>query len=115
MHPAGFNVAMGPPRDDVDAAVDLAASLLRRAVEETSGRERRRARRLGRLLGDDAGRDLLFALTDEVLRTPLPDRSMAQLRDLVTAGLPSALPRLDRVALRLAAIGSRAAPRPVAA
>ena len=33
-------------------------------------RERRRARRLGRCSATTAGRELLFALTDEVLRTP---------------------------------------------
>ena len=62
-----------------------------------------------------AGRELLFALTDEVLRTPDPRRSMAQLRDLVDGGLPNALPVTDRLALRLAAIGSASAPGPVAA
>ncbi len=89
--------------------------LLRRATADTTRGEHRRAQRLGRLLADDDGRNLLFALTDEVLRTPDADRSMAQLRDLVARGLPSALPIADRVALRLAAVGSRTAPGPVAA
>ena len=40
---------------------------------------------------------------------------MAQLRDLVGQGLPDAVARLDRTALRLAATGSRWAPGPVAA
>ena len=40
---------------------------------------------------------------------------MAQLRDLVGAGLPPSLPAPDRAALRLAALASSAAPRPVAA
>src|SRR5215218_7065133 len=98
-----------------EAAVALAASLLRSALEDTTARERRRAARLGRLLGDDAGRALLLTLTDAVLRTPGAARAMAQLRDLVDRGLPRALPPIDRLALRLAAIGSRAAPNAVAA
>ena len=80
----------------------------RRPRRSTTWRERRQADRLGRLLADPAGRELLFGLTDEVLRTPTPDRSMAQLRALVEAGCPRCLPPLDRVALRLAAVGSRA-------
>jgi RHH-type proline utilization regulon transcriptional repressor/proline dehydrogenase/delta 1-pyrroline-5-carboxylate dehydrogenase len=89
--------------------------MLTRSIDETTRSERRRADRLGRLLADDGGRALLFALTDEVLRTPTATRSMAQLRDLIGRGLPTSLPRLDRIALRLAAVGSRAAPTPVAA
>ena len=107
-----------PTRDPdglVVAAEAAAERILRRATAGTTGAERRRARRLGRLLEDPAGRALLFALTDEVLRTPAPDRAMAQLRALVRAGLPAALPAADRAALRAAAVGSRIAPRPVAA
>ncbi len=104
-----------PPGVAVVAAVDLAARLLVTGQESTTSRERRQADRLGGLLGDPAGRELLFALTDQVLRTPSPERSMAQLRQLVERGLPDALPHLDRVALRLAAVGARLAPRPVAA
>jgi len=99
----------------VAEAVELAERLLRDADTRASRGERRRARRLGRLLEDHAGRDLLFALTDEILRTPQPDRAMGQLRALVGAGLPDALPRLDRLALRAAALGSRVAPGAVAA
>jgi RHH-type transcriptional regulator, proline utilization regulon repressor / proline dehydrogenase / delta 1-pyrroline-5-carboxylate dehydrogenase len=100
---------------DAVAAVELAADLLRRAAAGTTRRERRQARRLGRLLADDRGRELLFALTDEVLRTPSARRSMAQLRELVGRGLPPALPPADRAAMRLAAIAAPVAPGPVAA
>ncbi len=93
----------------------LAEHLLVEAERGTTRRERRRAHRLGALLADDAGREFLFALTDQVLRTPAPARAMQQLRDLVAAGLPAALPRLDRAALRLAGLGSTVAPGPVAA
>ena len=77
---------------DTDTAVALAAELLTRSAAGTTRSERRRADRLGRLLADDAGRALLFALTDEVLRTPTAGRSMAQLRELVGRGLPIVTP-----------------------
>jgi len=97
------------------AVVARAARLLESAEQQTTGLERRRSRRLGSLLADREGRELLFRLTDEVLRTPTAARSMQQLRELVDAGLPRALPAVDRAALRLAAIGARVAPGPVAA
>lgn len=99
----------------VAAAVRRAAALLADAHGRTTARERRHADRLGRLLADRGGRELLFALTDEVLRTPDAGRSMAQLRHLVGQGLPRSLPLLDRTALRLAAVGSSLAAAPVAA
>jgi RHH-type transcriptional regulator, proline utilization regulon repressor / proline dehydrogenase / delta 1-pyrroline-5-carboxylate dehydrogenase len=99
----------------VATAVALAECLLVDAERLTTRRERRRARRLGRLLADDAGREFLFALTDQVLRTPNPTRAMGQLRDLVAAGLPSSLGPVDRAGLRLASIGSAVAAGPVAA
>ena len=99
----------------VATAIALAECLLVDAERLTTRRERRRARRLGRLLADDAGREFLFALTDQVLRTPNPTRAMVQLRELVAAGLPRSLPRLDWVGLRLASLGSAVAAGPVAA
>jgi RHH-type transcriptional regulator, proline utilization regulon repressor / proline dehydrogenase / delta 1-pyrroline-5-carboxylate dehydrogenase len=114
---AGFNGGVPAPSDEAATAtaVALAEHLLVVAERATTRKERRRARRLGALLAEDAGREFLFALTDQVLRTPAPARAMQQLRDLVDAGLPDALPRLDRAALRLARLGSTVAPRPVAA
>ncbi|HEU5456747.1 MAG TPA: hypothetical protein VFU85_13800, partial [Nocardioides sp.] len=89
--------------DRIAAATELAERLLRAAIDGTTRSERRRADRLGRLLAAADGRALLFALTDEVLRTPQPARAMGQLRELVAAGLPEALPRPDRLGLRAAA------------
>ncbi len=96
-------------------AAALAEHLLIDAERDSTRGERRRARRLGRLLADDAGREFLFALTDQVLRTPDARRAMRQLRDLVDRGLPDALSSLDRTGLRLAVAGSRVAAGPVAA
>jgi RHH-type proline utilization regulon transcriptional repressor/proline dehydrogenase/delta 1-pyrroline-5-carboxylate dehydrogenase len=110
---------MGPvARTDeaaITTAIALAEGLLVDAERLTTRRERRRSRRLGRLLADDAGREFLFALTDQVLRTPNPTRAMGQLRELVADGLPSSIGRLDRAGLRLASLGSAVAARPVAA
>ena len=50
----------------VATAIALADCLLVDAERLTPRRERRRARRLGRLLADEAGREFLFALTDQV-------------------------------------------------
>ena len=69
----------------------------------------RRADRLGRLLADDGGRALLFALTDEVLRTPAAGAGDgASCASSSGAASPRSLPPLDRLGLaRSAALGSR--------
>lgn len=102
-------------RERTAAAVELAERLLTASISGATRAERRQAARLGRLLADPGGRALLFALTDEVLRTPGSDRSMRQLRALVGAGLPRSLPALDRLGMRAAALGSIVAAGPVAA
>ncbi len=95
-------------------AEKLAAALLRRAAADTSRAERRRARRLGHLLGDPAGRELLFTLTDEVVRTEDDRRAMHRLDALVRGGVPKALGPVDRLGMHLAAAGGRVLPGAVA-
>ena len=86
------------------------------AIAGTSRRRAAPRRRLGRLLADAAGRALLFALTDEVLRTPPPAGRCASCATSSPAGCPAPLPRLDRLGLRLAATAlARSRPGPVAA
>lgn len=97
----------------VAAAGQLATSLLRESEAGITSSERRRRKRLGRLLGDTAGRDLLFALTDQVLRFVGAARSMRRLRALTASGLPDAVGPVNRAGLRLAAAGSRLAPEMV--
>jgi RHH-type proline utilization regulon transcriptional repressor/proline dehydrogenase/delta 1-pyrroline-5-carboxylate dehydrogenase len=94
-----------------DAAVALADELLRDAIANTGHAERRRSQRLGRLLADPDGRELLFALTDEVLRTPDARRALARLRTLIEPGLPTSLGPFDRAGLRLATIAAPIAPQ----
>jgi RHH-type proline utilization regulon transcriptional repressor/proline dehydrogenase/delta 1-pyrroline-5-carboxylate dehydrogenase len=94
----------------VDAAEARAGGLLRAALATTTPGERRRATRLGRLLADPAGRELLFTLTDEILRTPDDARAARRLAALVAPGLPRSLGPVDRAGLRLAAAAGRVAP-----
>jgi RHH-type proline utilization regulon transcriptional repressor/proline dehydrogenase/delta 1-pyrroline-5-carboxylate dehydrogenase len=98
----------------VAGAVMRADAILRAALAETTPAERRRARRLARILGNADGRALLFTLTDQVLRGDDDERTVGRLASLVTAGLPRALGPLDRAGMRLAALGSRIAPTTVA-
>ena len=69
-HPAGFNGADGRDERHRPGGGARRRACSTRSEADTTRSERRRADRLGRLLADDAGRALLFALTDEVLRTP---------------------------------------------
>ena len=105
--------ADGSPDDDAAAltqAVRLAEQVLEVALGETSRAERRRSERLRRLLEHAGGREMLFELTDQVLRITEPHRSMQRLRSLVEAGLPRTVPIADRAGLRLAATASKVAP-----
>jgi RHH-type proline utilization regulon transcriptional repressor/proline dehydrogenase/delta 1-pyrroline-5-carboxylate dehydrogenase len=91
------------------AAEALAAELLMDADARRGPAERARARRVTRLLSTEAGRGLILALTDEVLRIRDPRRAAAVLHDLVSSsGVDAALGPLDRVALHA---GADLAPR----
>jgi RHH-type proline utilization regulon transcriptional repressor/proline dehydrogenase/delta 1-pyrroline-5-carboxylate dehydrogenase len=86
------------------AAEALAAELLMDADSRRGPAERARARRVSRLLSTEAGRGLILALTDEVLRVREPRRAAAVLHDLVSnSGGDTALGPLDRLALRAGA------------
>jgi RHH-type proline utilization regulon transcriptional repressor/proline dehydrogenase/delta 1-pyrroline-5-carboxylate dehydrogenase len=98
-------VTFDPAHRDARAeeAVVLARDLLRGAlVDETSG-ERRRRLRLGRLLADPDGRDLVLALTDEVLRIDDHGRAAQRFDAIVHRHDVGALGRLDRTMLRAGA------------
>src|SRR5437868_8228205 len=98
----------------VATATAQAGALLRAALAETTPQEQRRSARLGRLLADPQGRALLFALTDEVLRTNDDRRAIHRLARLVAAGVPRSFGPFDRLAMRIAASAGRAAPALVA-
>src|SRR5438445_2883431 len=94
----------------IAGAESCAAALVRNALAGSTFAERRRAARLGRILSDPIGRELMFTLADEVLRTGDEARAARRLRSLVAAGAPRSLGLVDRVGLRLAAAGGRVAP-----
>ena len=83
------------------AAEIRARELLTAALAGTTGRERRASRRLGTLLADDDGRDLILDLTDQVLRIRDRRRAARRLRDLVAQGAPASLSPIDRIGLRM--------------
>jgi RHH-type proline utilization regulon transcriptional repressor/proline dehydrogenase/delta 1-pyrroline-5-carboxylate dehydrogenase len=113
-HPAPLGDPRADDEADIEAAVTLATRLLAAAREVTahehgpSGRElraaRRRAERLSRMFGDEAGMAFSLAITDQVARITDPARAARRLRDLVAAGGPPRfLGPLDRAALRVGA------------
>jgi RHH-type transcriptional regulator, proline utilization regulon repressor / proline dehydrogenase / delta 1-pyrroline-5-carboxylate dehydrogenase len=108
-----FDPAQCDARGDeraAEEAVGLARELLRAALaDETSG-ERRRRLRLGRLLADPDGRELVLALTDEVLRIDDRRRAAQQFDAIVRRREVGALGRLDRAMLRVGACLATALP-----
>ena len=115
--PTPRSVASSAPRcfdggvnedERVDQAIVLAAELLRSSKSDETRGERRRRRRLGRLVSDAAGRELTLALTDQVLRIDDRRRAASRFADLVAEhGRPGALGVLDSAML---ATGARLAP-----
>lgn len=99
------------PLADPQEAERRARALLTRALATTSRAERRRSRRLGRLLADDAGRDLLLDLTDQVLRIRDRKRAARRLHDLVRSGVPRSLGLIDGAGLRMLGVVAPLAPR----
>jgi RHH-type transcriptional regulator, proline utilization regulon repressor / proline dehydrogenase / delta 1-pyrroline-5-carboxylate dehydrogenase len=103
-----------PPHDDrqteqaVEQAITLADTLLREAIANSTRRERGQLRRLGRLVADPAGRELVQRLTDDVLRITASRRAGRRFADVVAEqGLAESLTRVDRVLL---GVGAKLAP-----
>ena len=72
----------------VDAATALADEMLREALAGSTRRERRQLHRLGRLVADPGGRELVQRLTDDVIRIGSDRRAGQRFADVV--GQPSA-------------------------
>lgn len=91
-----------------DRSVALATVLLDRSLNGRTRAERRRRRRLGVVLRDDAARALVQSLTDDVLRIADERRAARRFADLVAvSGTPAALGPVDGTLLR---VGARLAP-----
>ena len=94
----------------------LAAELLDAAHQLERRGDRRRRRRLGRLVADPASRAFVQSLTDQVPRIGDPRRAAARFHDLVTRhGVPEVAGPSDRLALAAGARVAPVAPRPVMA
>ena len=93
-----------------DVAIDVARLLLRMARIEETRAEWRLERRLMRLMGDEAGRRLTLAFTDQALRPNRPERVAEQLRYLLKReGIPNYFSRWERLQLSaFKAMGSMA-------
>ena len=97
-------------RARVERAVELADELLRTADETTTRRERRRQHRLGRLVADPDGRELVQRLTDEVLRIDRPRTAARRFADLAGGGVPRSVGAGDRLLMATAARVGRIVP-----
>ena len=88
--------------------IELARQLLMTALADETRVERRRRERLGTLLEDPNGRELILALTDEVMR--IDDRRVQAQRfaDTVSRYPTGAMGALDGLLLR---VGAKVAPR----
>ena len=86
------------PHEVIELASDLLTSS--RAFETSA--ERTRSAMMARMMKDPSGKQFTMALADQVLRIPDPKRAAARLRSLINQyGLPSYLPLLDRLAIRV--------------
>jgi len=98
----------------VERAIALAARLCTEGRALEPRRQRRRAARLGRLVGDRAGVALSLALADEVLRIHDRRRAARRLRDLIDEhGAPAGFGTVNRVLLRTGAALAPVLPRAV--
>jgi len=102
---------METDRSDADAAVAIARDLLAASLTDESPAERRRRARLGRLLADAQGRELILSLTDEVLRLDDPAVAARRFAELVKSHPTTAMGAVDTVMLRAGAIVAPRMPR----
>jgi RHH-type proline utilization regulon transcriptional repressor/proline dehydrogenase/delta 1-pyrroline-5-carboxylate dehydrogenase len=99
----------------VERAIARADALLRASQASITSSERERQERLGRLVADPAGRDLVFRLTDEVLRLERPRAAADRFAGLVSAkhgrGIPPSISGRDRFLMAAGARAARVLPR----
>ncbi len=96
----------------VEAAIALADKVLREALSGATRRERRQLARLGRLVADPGGRELVQRLTDDVIRIGSDRRAGRRFADVVGShGLPPSLSLVDQLLLRAGARSARLVPR----
>ncbi len=96
------------PLAQAELAVELAHTLLGASQSLATRHERALAGRLGALMEDPSGQAFATAITDRVHRSKSGAQLVRQVRALLAEfGIPTSLPRLDRLELRaLASFGS---------
>lgn len=95
----------------IERAVALAERLLAESQAIATRAETAQLRRLGRLINDERGRELVQMLTDDVLRIHEPVRAARRFRDVVRRiGVPRSLGTLDALMLRAGAALAPVAP-----
>ncbi|WP_162941473.1 bifunctional proline dehydrogenase/L-glutamate gamma-semialdehyde dehydrogenase [Desertimonas flava] len=94
----------------VERSIALADRLLRAAQQGATSAERRQQERLGALVTDPDGRDLVQRLTDEVLRLDRPRAAAGRFGSLVASGVPRSVGAADRLLMRAGAVAGRLAP-----
>ena len=97
----------------VERAVELARRLLTESIAGATPTETRRQKRLGSLLEDDDGREMIFALTDQVMRIESPDHAAERFAAVVRDHPTTATGRVDRLLMRAGAIVAPRLPRVV--
>ena len=98
--------------DLVEQAVALADAMLRAALAGSTRAERRQLKRLGKLVADPGGRELVQRLTDDVIRIASDRRAGRRFADVVAANpLPASLNFGDRLLLGVGARLARTMPQ----
>lgn len=91
-----------------------AEQLLTTALSQQSSVEKAEADKLGRLMNDPVGKAFTFAMVDQVFRSSHAETSAKRWRGLLEKfGVPQYPPLLDRLLMRLGALGSHVLPRVV--
>ena len=103
------------PHDDgllAEAAVEVAAILLRASREVETGSEKRQGATLARMMEDKEGMVFTLAMADQVFRPPSAERSANQFRHLVDSyGVPDYLPFAERAAIVVGSTASAIFPQ----
>ena len=111
MIPAVPSTRALPDYEIIARSVALAEELLESALAEQTKAEANEATKLARLMEDNAGKALTFAMVDEVFRSEHPAIGAKRWRSLLREfGVPASLPFLDKLLMRLGAAGSRVLP-----
>ncbi len=96
----------------VEQAIALADRILREALAGSTRGERRQLRRLGKLVADPGGRELVQRLTDDVIRIASDRRAGRRFADVVAEHpLPASLSVVDRLLLGAGAKLARTMPQ----